>query len=112
MSIDDIGEDDGALLCHTNKTDCCGSPYLIGEWYFPNGNQVQILGYAHRNASHYFYRNRGSQVVRLNRVMNPPERGRFFCKVPDSSGELQAIYVNVGKYHCEWYTCYLVCQCL
>ena len=99
VSIDDIGKDDGALLCHTDETDCCESPTAnrIGEWYFPDGNQVQTLGNASLNASHYFYRNEGKQIVRLNRVMNPPERGRFFCEVPDSSGELQTIYVNVGK---------------
>ena len=98
MSITDIGEKNKALLCHTNKTDCCTSSQIkAGEWYFSNENQVQKLLLARRNASHYFYRDRGSQVVRLNRVMNPPERGRFFCEVPDSSGKNQTIYVNIGK---------------
>ena len=94
MSIGDIGENNNALLCHTDKTDCCNN--RIGEWYFPNGNKVQIMG-IDRNTDHYFYRNRGSKVVRLHRVMDPPERGRFSCEVPDSSGKNQTIYVNIGK---------------
>ena len=100
VSIDDIGEGNKALLCQTNKTNCCNSSMSgqikAGEWYFPNGNQVQIMG-IDRNTDHYFYRNRGSKVVRLHRVMDPPERGRFSCEVPDSSGKNQIIYVNIGK---------------
>ena len=95
VSIDDIGKENGALLCLTDKRPCCVST-STGEWYFPNGNQVPILRNV-RHTNHYFYRNRDNQVVLLNRVMDPPERGRFFCEVPDSSGESQTIYVNIGK---------------
>ena len=45
MDVDDIGENDTALLCHTNKTDCCRGPLdhnKAGEWYYPNGTEVEI----------------------------------------------------------------------
>ena len=36
--------DVNALLCLTNATDCCGGPYRVGEWYFPNGTVVDSFG--------------------------------------------------------------------
>lgn len=97
VNIDSIGMGGNALLCQTDKQFCCGGKYQIGEWYFPNASKVEMLSVANVTSRSYFYRNRGKQIVRLNRVMNPPERGRFFCKVPDSGNVIQTIYVNIGK---------------
>jgi hypothetical protein len=95
VGIDDIGEDDDALLCHTNKTDCCHESYnRAGEWYFPNGMIVKIEG---RSADE-FYRDRRAQVVRLNRRQGTfTVRGLFRCEVPDANNKWQTIYVNIGK---------------
>ena len=67
-----------------------------GEWYFPNGNSVEIRGTRYGDI---FYRNRGTRLVRLNRVGNPPERGRFRCEVPNAAGVMVTMYVNIG----EWF---------
>ena len=97
MAVDDIGQGDNALLCNTNKTNCCDRVHgLAGEWYFPNGARVQTEGAA--KASHdYFFRNRGQRVIRLNRVNNPLERGQFQCKVPNAEEEMQTLHINIGK---------------
>ena len=91
MTIDDIAEDNGALMCYTDKLDCCrGSKAAerLGEWYYPNGIVV-------RQDSN-FYKNRGLSVVRLYRRMNAiMPTGVFHCEVPDSSGVDHSIYVGV-----------------
>ena len=96
------GMDDGGLLCITDRSGCCrisdnpngGSQ---GEWYFPNGNPVQIRGT--RYGDSIFYRNRDTKLVRLNRVGNPSERGRFRCEVPNADGVMVNLYVNIGENH-------------
>ena len=38
-----IGEGSSALLCKTNKQDCCGTlPNRFGEFYYPHGAYVLI----------------------------------------------------------------------
>ena len=88
VDVDDIGEGDTALLCHTNDTDCCtnaqtGTDVALGKWFFPGGTNVPSSG-------SNFFRNRGQSVVRLNRRNNPSERGRFICELLGDT-----IYVNI-----------------
>ena len=100
VDVDDIGEGDAALLCHTNKTDCCmGHRNRAGEWYFSCNQdmKVGILGNPPL-ASSLFYRNRGLSVVRLNRHGNPSQRGCFRCEVPDANNVNQTIFVNIGMF--------------
>ena len=93
--VRDIGEGDAAaLLCHTNKTDCCGYPYRLGEWYYPNGTKVNIEGFYPPES--LFYRNRGQSVVRLNHRGSPSPRGRFRCEVPDANNNMQNVFINIG----------------
>ena len=94
VDVDDIGEDESALICHTNKTDCCGLN-RAGEWYFPNGSRVQRWSW-NRHYSEYFYRNRDERIVRLNRYGNSPlERGHFYCELPDANDVNKTLYVNI-----------------
>ena len=61
----DIGEGDTALLCTTNKITCCSNIHpemRAGEFYFPNGTAVPIMFPAFSG----YYRNRGSQLIRLS----------------------------------------------
>ena len=86
--IHDIGEGDDALLCMTDRSDCCRKPN--GEFYYPDSSAV---GFSDTNS---LYRNRGPQVVRLNRrndVLSPT--GIYRCNIPDSSGINQNIYINI-----------------
>ena len=89
--MDEIGEGGLALLCLTDKQDCCDRPNpRFGEWYFPNGIRVGI-----KNAGD-IYRNRGLSVVRLNRRNNASlPSGVFQCEIPDEHGRNQNIYVGI-----------------
>ena len=99
VDVDDIGSNGGvdgdtALLCLTNNTNCCGpGDPAIGEWYFPNG--VDTVGTLTSNTgrAHFYYRNRGPSIVRLNRNNNPPERGRFHCELLGNT-----IHANICEY--------------
>ena len=90
-----IGEDDGGLLCITDRSDCCRSRPR-GEWSFPNGSLIEIEG---GRMGNFFFRNRGTGVVRLNRRGDPRERGRFRCEIPDANDVSLTMYVNIG----EWF---------
>ena len=104
VNVDDIGvgNDSNALLCHTDKTDCCKSPYMInGNWYFPNGTVVEGLSAikkSNKSTNDTLARNRGNNgVVRLYRLGSPTDRGHFYCVVPNAAGNNQTIYVNLCK---------------
>ena len=93
VDADDIGEgDDDALLCRTDRSSCCASP-RAGEWYFPDGNKVNIEG--SNPPENLFFRNRDKSVVRLNRRGNPSERGLFRCQVPDAANNIQSVYIYI-----------------
>ena len=97
VDANDIGERDNALNCHTNKPDCCDQPpNRNGEWFFPNGDKVKVKGIADDSGQDYYYRSRGQSVVPLNRVNNPPEKGRFRCEVVNALDELQITYINIS----------------
>ena len=97
VNADDIGSDNNALFCLTNNTNCCGpgDPTTTGEWYFPNG--VDTVGNLGSNTQagrpHFYYRNRGPSVVRLNTNNYPSEKGRFRCELLGS-----AISANICEY--------------
>ena len=90
----DVGEGGNALLCKTNKEECCGiPPNRVGEFYNPNGVQVPIA-----KQQQGFYRNRGQKVIRLNRrvgVTSPA--GRYRCEIPDADDVVQKIYVTLTE---------------
>ena len=92
----DIGEGDAALQCTTDRADCCrdSDGTAAGHFYFPNGEQVPILG---NDASiRTYYRNRGLGFIRLNRRSVATETGRFRCEIPDASGTLVNLFINIG----------------
>ena len=95
-----------SLYCNTNRSDCCrGSDHpegaAQGQWYRPDGSEVMSFGIEdaanigpNRN---FFSRDRRTGIVRLNRNGDPPERGRFRCEIPDVSGNIVCVYVNIGE---------------
>ena len=93
VDLDDIGEDEDALLCKTDLVNCCGThPDQFGEFYYPNGSQIPI-----NNHKDGFYRNRGDQTVRLNRregVKSPT--GVFRCEIPDGRRVVQNMYITLA----------------
>ena len=92
VSILAIGEGDEALLCKTNKQDCCGTvPNRFGEFYYPHRVHVPI-----NSARQGFYRDRGDQLIRLNRRMDTSSpTGRYCCEIPDADGVTQKIFINI-----------------
>ena len=92
VSILNIGEGDDALLCKTDKQDCCGTqPNRFGEFYYPHGVRVPI-----NSAGQGFYRNRGEQLIRLNRRDDTSSpTGRYYCELPDADGVNQKIYITI-----------------
>ena len=100
MRRTDIGEWDAALLCTTDSTTCCSNlngETRVGEFYFPNGDQVPISNY---DLSRTYYRNRDSGFIRLNRRSNGTLTGIFRCEIPDASGTLVNLFINIGMLTC------------
>ena len=87
--FEDIGEAANALLCTTDKVDCCrGGSNVGGAWYYPSGRQV--IG------STDIYRSRGTQLVRLSRRNDAQSpRGTYRCEIPDASGITQNLFVTI-----------------
>ena len=91
----DIGEGDAALQCTTDSTTCCSniaSERRAGDFYFPNGSMVPIMAVAFRG----YYRNRASQLIRLNRQSNGVTTGQFRCSVPDAHGKIVDLIIYIG----------------
>ena len=100
---DDINEGNSGLHCNTDRSNCCGASDGVaqGHWYYPDGSQVGSFtdGDTGPGPSNFFYRNRATGIVRLNRIGAPSERGRFRCEVLNAAGDMVTLYVNIG----EWF---------
>ena len=111
IQITEIGETDtdtmppppnsiNGLQCITDRMPCCGTyGSRAGEWYFPNGTHVPVLGTEKTgDKATSFYRNRGDDgTVNLNRlnanVIIPT--GLFCCMVPDALNVTQSLCANI-----------------
>ena len=96
VTLEDIGESDGALLCVTDLTACCRTPYTglfgvpsVRNWFFPNGTRVLSSG-----SQWDFHRTRGHMVVLLHRRRSGVN-GIYRCKIPDATNVTQTIYIGV-----------------
>ena len=90
VTLEDIGEDETALLCMTNLIACCKPPYAnrgIGNWFFPNTTRLQNLTWD-------IYRTRGGMVVYMHRRRGG-EKGIYQCEIHDSMNVTQTIYIGV-----------------
>ena len=107
MNFYDMIQNDLDLICHTNKANCCRDN-MLGDWFYPNGTIVESYTvYKSRNISEFFsrFRNRTQSSVSLTTgdilglqvYVGPPERGHFYCKIPDANDVNQTIYVNICK---------------
>ena len=104
---DNIEEGDRGLHCNTDRSNCCrGSDGVAqGHWYYPDGSQVG--SFTDRNTGpsprNFFYRNRATGIVRLNRIGAPTERGRFHCEVLNADDDMVTMYVNIGEWLYQLY---------
>ena len=97
VTLEDIGEGDGALLCVTDLTACCRPPYTdsfgqlaIGNWFFPNGTRVPAS-----SALWDIYRTRGASKILLHRRRSGGENGIYSCDLPDAMNVTQTVYIGV-----------------
>ena len=88
MTLEDIGEDDDALLCMTVQPACCRNP-ARGNWFFPNDTRVPSSG-----QQWDFHRTRGNMMVLLHRRRGG-EDGVYYCDIPDAMNVTQTIYIEV-----------------
>ena len=94
MTLEDIGENDTALLCKTNFTACCRQPWFVsGNWFFPNETKVPSV-VVNETIIWDFYRDRDQSVVCMKRRRGG-EEGIYRCKIPDSTNVTQTIYIGV-----------------
>ena len=91
MTLEDIGEGDGALLCMTDLTTCCRPPYsnTLGNWFFPNGTRVPSSG-----QEWDFHRTTGQSVKLLHRRRGG-EDGIYRCVIPDVMNVTKTITIGV-----------------
>ena len=84
-----------AIYCNTSNPNCCSA---AGDWYLPNGERI-LGGYEYSNKTNRFLRSSNQQLHNIglyrHRSSNPPERGRFWCVVPDTNGTNCTQYVNI-----------------
>ena len=95
----DIGVDANALQCSTDSNTCCrngfGGEIRTGEFHFPvSDDPVPTLG----QVTNGYYRNRDSQLIRLNHQPTGTITGRFRCNIPQANGPPDAnLYINIGE---------------
>ena len=93
VSLSELGEGDNrALLCITDKRDCCNSTTETqGRWNFPNDSIIST-----RAGGGDLYTSRGEGVVRLSRRNNATTpTGRYCCEVLNSSSIMTTTCVNL-----------------
>lgn len=106
VDVADIGgknSDKEGLLCRTDRFEHSRILQLsFADWHFPNRSRVWnykdfyvTYGSVPRNT---FQKNTAYGLIHLITSGSPPERGRFYCVIPDSKGTIQMLYVNVGMY--------------
>ena len=90
----EINETLGALLCVTDKVNCCrgdGSDSLspgTAQWYYPNGTLVSgTMGMV--------YQERSTAIVRLLRGDGLTPFGLYHCVIQDKSNVEHSLYVGI-----------------
>ena len=106
VNLEDIGEDENALLCVTDLTVCCCPPYTgemepdIGNWFFPNGTRVPNGDDDITSALLWdFYRTSSHSMILLNRRKGGVN-GIYRCEIPDALGVTQTIYIETTTGKC------------
>ena len=92
-----FGDGDGAaLIFKTENPNCCKTQRL-GECYYPNGDLVKV-----RAAGDELYRNRGQQLIRLNKkgysfYGRKAAAGLYCCVVPNKDNFSHEVCVNIVR---------------
>ena len=89
----DIGDGDHALKCVTESVNCCNNSD-IGGWRDESGRPV----YQGSDGTTCLYVTRGYGVISLRRKRGCSDHtsGLWRCDIPDSSGDIQSLYIYIG----------------
>ena len=89
--MDDIREGVDALLCKTDKVQCCGEQ--DGNWYQPDGDVVPITA----NLQNLYVSRDSNQTVGLNFGANISESsfGLYSCEILDRLNRTNYLYVGI-----------------
>ena len=93
---DVIQEGSNALKCVTNASLNCCNDGMIGSWRDVRGEMVQ----EGRDGRSCLYVTRGDGEISLNRRNSGdcvPESGLWRCDIPDSSGDMQSLYIYISN---------------
>ena len=102
-----------ALKCKTDRDDCCHDTN-VANWRDERGKLVQEGA----DDGTCLYVTRGDGEISLNRRNSsciPPTSGLWRCDIPDSSGEIQSLYIYISndtlfgkpELHIDCYTCHV-----
>ena len=105
----DIGDGDHALKCVTDSVNCCNNSD-VGGWRDESGRPVSQGA----DGTTCLYVTRGDGVITLHRKRGCTDHtsGLWRCDIPDSSGEMQSLYIYISNgraygelhYHYPHYT--------
>ena len=109
-----IHEEGGALKCVTSMSINCCHDTNVSDWRDERGELVQEGA----DDGTCLYVTRGDGVISLNRRNSdciPPTSGLWRCDIPDSSGEIQSLYIYISndtsfgkpELHIDCYTCHM-----
>ena len=112
---DRIYDEGAALKCVTNMSINCCHDTSVSNWRDERGELVQEGA---DDGTCRLYVTRGDGVISLNRRNSsciPPTSGLWRCDIPDSSGEIQSLYIYISndtsfgkpKSHIDCYTCHM-----
>ena len=94
--FEDMNEEDDGLKCVTNMSiDCCHDTN-VANWRDERGELVQEGA----DDGTCLYVTRGDGVISLNRRNSdciPATSGLWRCDIPDSSGEIQSLYIYISN---------------
>jgi hypothetical protein len=93
VRLSQIGERDNALIFRTDYQNCCQSQRL-GECYGPQSVSQAVSVRARKEE---LYRNRGVQLIRINRQTSPSRAvvGLYCCHVPTGPTTVNNVCVNI-----------------
>ena len=89
----DIRDRDQTLKCVTDNVNCCNNS-IVGGWRDESGRPV----YEGADGTTCLYVTRGDRVTSLHRKSRCTDHtsGLWRCDIPDSSGEMQSLYIYIG----------------
>jgi hypothetical protein len=96
--MDSIGEGKKALLCSTEREDCCTDEYnTAGKWFLPNGSQIDLIS---TNYTQSLYMTLGNQIVGLNMnrsISNGIEllTGIYQCEMIDKQNVTYYLFAGI-----------------